>query len=265
MIKPINTAISGIRRAGNTALEYGVKKPLKALSKAGFMDDICEAYQKDKMNIITGIGVGSIVLKDGYGCYLYVKQSLHNDKIPADKRKFVAGIDLANGILNVITQLTLGLCINKWSDKLYDRVFKGGFTPSAAKIKTYTDKVNAFLKKSELTENLICSSKNVKDAINKTNKIARGGFGVIAVLIVTQIIAKRMIVPFLSTPLAGVFKKQLDKREAKKKGLNPEEAQTQNANKPQQNNAAAAQTQSVIPQSDSARETFKGFEQFLKK
>ena len=100
---------------------------------------------------------------------------------------------------------------------------------------------------------------------NKTNKIARGGFGVIAVLIVTQIIAKRMIVPFLSTPLAGVFKKQLDKREAKKKGLNPEETQTQNANKPQQNNAAAAQTQSVIPQSDSARETFKGFEQFLKK
>ncbi len=207
----------------------------------------------------------STTTKDGVNCYYYTTQSYNNKRIPEDKRKFVAGIDLANGILNVITQLTLGLCINKWSDKLYDRVFKGGFTPSAAKIKTYTDKVNAFLKKSELTENLICSSKNVKDAINKTNKIARGGFGVIAVLIVTQIIAKRMIVPFLSTPLAGVFKKQLDKREAKKKGLNPEETQTQNANKPQQNNAAAAQTQSVIPQSDSARETFKGFEQFLKK
>ena len=207
----------------------------------------------------------STTTKDGVNCYYYTTQSYNNKRIPEDKRKFVAGIDLANGILNVITQLTLGLCINKWSDKLYDRVFKGGFTPSAAKIKTYTDKVNAFLKKSELTENLICSSKNVKDAINKTNKIARGGFGVIAVLIVTQIIAKRMIVTFLSTPLAGVFKKQLDKREAKKKGLNPEETQTQNANKPQQNNAAAAQTQSVIPQSDSARETFKGFEQFLKK
>lgn len=207
----------------------------------------------------------STTTKDGVNCYYYTTQSYNNKRIPEDKRKFVAGIDLANGILNVITQLTLGLCINKWSDKLYDRVFKGGFTPSAAKIKTYTDKVNAFLKKSELTENLICSSKNVKDAINKTNKIARGGFGVIAVLIVTQIIAKRMIVPFLSTPLAGVFKKQLDKREAKKKGLNPEETQTQNVNKPQQNNASAAQTQSVIPQSDSARETFKGFEQFLKK
>ena len=145
----------------------------------------------------------STTTKDGVNCYYYTTQSYNNKRIPEDKRKFVAGIDLANGILNVITQLTLGLCINKWSDKLYDRVFKGGFTPSAAKIKTYTDKVNAFLKKSELTENLICSSKNVKDAINKTNKIARGGFGVIAVLIVTQIIAKRMIVPFLSTPLAG--------------------------------------------------------------
>ena len=257
--------ISSIRNLASKYADKTIDFANRVSSKAMDTKVAHTLMPENSTDIAKLLALISTTTKDGVNCYYYTTQSYNNKRIPEDKRKFVAGIDLANGILNVITQLTLGLCINKWSDKLYDRVFKGGFTPSAAKIKTYTDKVNAFLKKSELTENLICSSKNVKDAINKTNKIARGGFGVIAVLIVTQIIAKRMIVPFLSTPLAGVFKKQLDKREAKKKGLNPEETQTQNANKPQQNNAAAAQTQSVIPQSDSARETFKGFEQFLKK
>ncbi len=207
----------------------------------------------------------STTTKDAVNCYYYTTQSYNNKRIPEDKRKFVAGIDLANGILNVLTQLTLGLCINKWSDKLYERIFKGGFVPTVEKIKTYTDKVNTFLKKSELTQNLRCSETNVKDAITKTNKIAKGGFGVIAVLIVTQIIAKRMIVPFLSTPLAGVFKKQLDKREAKKKGLDTENNQVQNINNQHQNNTAALQTQPAAMQTGSVSETFKGFEQFLKK
>ena len=160
-----------------------------------------------------------------------------------------------NGILNVITQLTLGLCINKWSDNLYERIFKGGFVPTQEKIDVYTKMVNDFLKKSELTENLSCSMENIKTAIKKTNKIAKGGFGVIAVLIVTQIIAKRMIVPFLSTPLAGIFKNYLDKREAKQNGT---------AIDGQQLNMNASLLQNMPKsQTDHARETFKGFEQFL--
>ncbi len=197
----------------------------------------------------------STTTKDIVNCYYYTTQSYNNERIPEDKRKFVAGIDLANGILNVITQLTLGLCINKWSDNLYERIFKGGFVPTQEKIDVYTKMVNDFLKKSELTENLSCSMENIKTAIKKTNKIAKGGFGVIAVLIVTQIIAKRMIVPFLSTPLAGIFKNYLDKREAKQNGT---------AIDGQQLNMNASLLQNMPKsQTDHARETFKGFEQFL--
>ena len=46
-------------------------------------------------------------------------------------------------------------------------------------------------------------------------KWAKAGFKVMAVLLVTQVLAKRVIVPFLSTPMAGVFKEQLEKREKK--------------------------------------------------
>ena len=126
------------------------------------------------------------------------------------------------------------------------------------KIEDYTKRVNEFLKQSELTNSIICSEKNIKDAINKTNKIARGGFGVIAVLIVTQIIAKRMIVPFLSTPLAGIFKNYLDKREAKKEGQTSAPPQTEN-------NISALVQNMPMHQSERAKETFKGFEQFFKK
>lgn len=52
-------------------------------------------YEKDNAKFMSAIGVTSIVLKDGLGCYLYVKQSLNNEKIPEDKRKFVAALDLA--------------------------------------------------------------------------------------------------------------------------------------------------------------------------
>ena len=205
----------------------------------------------------------STTTKDIVNCYYYTTQSYNNKKIPEDNRKFVAGIDLANGILNVITQLTLGLCINKWSDKLYEYIFKGGFVPTKEKIDDYTHRVNQFLKKSVLTENIRCSETDIREAIKRTNKVAKGGFGVIAVLIVTQIIAKRMIVPFLSTPLAGVFKNQLDKMEAKKKGKSPENDTAQNTNAVQNINATTPEKS--VQQTDHARETFKGFEQLLPK
>ena len=108
----------------------------------------------------------STTTKDIVNCYYYTTQSYNNKKIPEDNRKFVACIDLANGILNVITQLTLGLCINKWSDKLYERIFKGGFVPTKEKIDDYTHRVNQFLKKSVLTENQI----EIQESSNANNK-----------------------------------------------------------------------------------------------
>ena len=66
----------------NPLIEYGIKKPLIALSKAPGMDYVRKQFRNRNMNFISGIGIASIVAKDGLGCYMYVNQSLHNDKIP---------------------------------------------------------------------------------------------------------------------------------------------------------------------------------------
>ena len=199
----------------------------------------------------------STTTKDIVNCYYYTTQSYHNERIPEDKRKFVAGIDLANGILNVITQLSLGLVVNKMSDKMYDKWFKGGLTATAENIKKYREAADKLLHGSQLTEHIKCSDASIKSAINKVNKVAKAGFGVIAVLVVTQIIAKRMIVPFLATPLAKKKKKYLDKQEAKKATGNDSNTE-QNKTKPE------IKEELPIPQAQEHK-AFKGFEDFLSK
>ncbi len=201
----------------------------------------------------------STTTKDAVNCYYYTNQSYHNKRIPEDKRKFVAGIDLSNGILNVITQLTLGLVVNKMSDKMYDKIMKGGLTPTPENVKKYKELADNLLHKSKLTEHITSNDANIKAAINKVNKIAKGGFGVIAVLIVTQIIAKRMIVPFLSTPLAGYFKKYLDKKEAQK-------GTKTDAQNPADKNTTKTEIKEELPIPQAQEhKAFKGFEAFLSK
>lgn len=200
----------------------------KALYKAG--NKIMEskwgniAMPENPTDIAKALALYSTTTKDAVNCYYYTTQSYNNEKIPEDKRKFVAGIDLANGILNVITQLTLGLFVNKHSGEWFDKIFNGGFRIDSANSESILNKVNNFLG----NNNLKTDEAGMKKALKGVNKGMKGGFGVIAVLIVTQIIAKRMIVPFLSTPLAGYFKKILESQEAKAGIKKPEEAETEN-------------------------------------
>ena len=63
----------------------------------------------------------SNVTKDGVNCAYYVTQSLNNERIPEDQRKFVAGMDLANGILNVVLQSFIGTKIGGWAEKFFDK------------------------------------------------------------------------------------------------------------------------------------------------
>ena len=207
MIKPvgidtaIHTIVKGVRKAGSTALDYGIKKPLKVLSNAKFMDTICDSYQKEKMNVITGIGVGSIVLKDGYGCYLYVKQSLHNDKIPEDKRKFVAALDLTNGGLMILTQLGMFFTISRPAvqKKMFNALFGKTFCRAAKKsnleILSHMDKINGKV-----------PGKKFHTAYNQIEKDMNYVFGHLVGLAASTILAKRVIVPFIATPLADKAK-----------------------------------------------------------
>ena len=78
---------------------------------------------------IDGLGVTSIIAKDGLGCYLYVTQSLNNKDIPDDKRSFVASLDLTNGVLMIALQLLMfftvshKVCQTKMFDKFFGKMF----------------------------------------------------------------------------------------------------------------------------------------------
>ena len=184
----------------------------------------------------------STTTKDAVNCYYYTNQSYHNKRIPEDKRKFVAGIDLSNGILNVITQLTLGLVVNKMSDKMYDKIMKGGLTPTPENVKKYKELADNLLHKSKLTEHITSNDANIKAAINEK-----------------KINEKRMIVPFLSTPLAGYFKKYLDKKEAQK-------GTKTDAQNPADKNTTKTEIKEELPIPQAQEhKAFKGFEAFLSK
>lgn len=164
--------------------------------------------------IAATIALASTTTKDAVNCYYYVTQSLSNKKIPEEKRKFVAGLDLSNGILNVLVQLGLGSVVNKYSAELFETWMGKSFNADAAQRTMKKLQQNG---KNYPLEDIV-------KTMNKNKKWAKGGFQVIAVLLVTQVIAKRIIVPFLATPMAGIFKKQMEKKEANAKGCNGQSA-----------------------------------------
>lgn len=136
--------------------------------------------------LIAGIAMASVISKDAFSCYYYVTQSLKNEKIPEEKRKFVAALDLANGILNVGVQtaatFTLATQFDKFFDKFIAKTFKGD--------------------------------------LEKVKPTAKTGFGLLAGLVLTQIVIKRVVVPLFATPMASAFKKKMEEKEKADKAKN---------------------------------------------
>lgn len=193
-----------INKIGSFINEKLICKPLDAVGKMKVMDRLSRGYQSNNAKIIAGVSVGSIVLKDGLGCVMYVNQSLNNKKIPEEKRKFVAALDLVNGILMVGTQIGMFFLFNKCQDKLFKKCFGKYFNRSA--LKGYM----ARLKGKKEMENLTGVAFH-KDAGKYIETVANA-FKQLTSLIVTSIIAKRVIVPFISTPLADKAKGWMDKK-----------------------------------------------------
>ncbi len=189
----------------NTAVNYGFKKPLKWVSNRKVMTSVSKNFKEGNAKYIAGLGILSIILKDGLGCYLYVKQSLNNKNIPEEKRKFVAALDLTNGGLMILSQLLMFKTISneKFQGKIFERLF-GKFTDEKAG-KKYFD----ILKNNKKIPKL--SLKEFQGEFSKLVKEARGTFGVLTSLVAATIIAKRVIVPFIATPMADKAKKLMDK------------------------------------------------------
>ena len=127
------------------------------------------------------------VAKDVFAYATRFKTTMKNDKIPDEQRPFVAAMDLMSGAVTAIVQLAVGFSLAnpKVQDKLWSKLSKG------------------------------CT---FQDAT-----AARKGFGQIIALIGSTIIAERVIVPLIATPIAEVFEKKVLKHDGTQKTANQKE------------------------------------------
>lgn len=145
------------------------------------------------------IALISTTSKDLVACYYYVTQSLNNKKIPEEKRKFVAGLDLSNGILNLVFSLLIGGPMEKLTSKVFDKKIAPKYF-SADVAKKMFDKIKPDV-----------DFEAFYGRFSRNRSCAKVGLAVIATLVGTQIIGKRIIVPLFATPMASFFKKKMEK------------------------------------------------------
>lgn len=164
-------------------------------------------FAKDPEGYLGKLTVASIIIKDGVGCWKYVTQSLNNDKIPEDKRRFVASLDATNGVLMILAQIGMFVAMRKYSGKIFDKIFQKSFN-------------------SKTQSHLISKARNIQDKIfepvaRKLNltkaygKLKGDGLGVFKFILDTAaatIVGKRIIVPFIATPLASKLEKWMGKK-----------------------------------------------------
>jgi len=163
--------------------------------------------------------VGSIIAKDGIGCAMYVTQSMHNKKIPDEKRKFVAALDLTNGLLMILAQIGMFLAMRKYSGDIFNKIFKKSFNP-IAKSDTITRMRMLAAKKGEPVLRKLGLGKVFDE------KVQKGALDVFKFVLDTAaatIGGKRIIVPLIATPFASKVEKWLDKREKMKNGEIPQQ------------------------------------------
>lgn len=152
--------------------------------------------------------VVSIVAKDGIGCVKYVTQSLHNDKIPEEKRKFVASLDLTNGVLMILAQIGMFFLMRKYSGPLFKKLFRKSFNPEVGKA------IGSEIRMKQKQEGLpIVRKSDFNKAFQESEDKNSSVFKFIVDIAAATIIGKRVIVPFIATPLAAKVKKKMDKYE----------------------------------------------------
>lgn len=153
------------------------------------------------------LALWSTLTKDAVGCVMYTVQSYNNKEIPDDKRTFVTALDLSNGISNVTIPLITGPILNKYSDRLFDGFFGKHFDDAAS------ERMHAKLTKAGRN----FSKESVANVIKKQSRDwGKLGFGVITMLVYSQIFVKRILTPTLSTSLADYVKIYIEKYDERK-------------------------------------------------
>ena len=181
----------------------------------------CNFFKKDPEKAIAYSTIASVVGKDGIGCYMYVKQSLNNEKIPEDKRKFVAALDLTNGVLMIAAQLALFFGIRKLNEPLFNKIFNKTFDKAGQVFKTIATQIR---KQQREAGETVSRKLTLKKEYNKIRKDCLDTFKFVTELAAATIVAKRVIVPFIATPLAQKVENKMGaKIESKNKANNKSE------------------------------------------
>ena len=216
-ISPISSALSKI-------YQKGFVNPMVNLSESNFMQRGYGAYRSNSRRFIDGIGIASIVLKDGVGCYMYVTQSLNNKSIPDDKRKFVAALDLTNGGLMIAAQIIMHLTISSKivQAKMFNKMFGKQFDRNTSKM------VHSILQKTDKYKGV--SQQAVNETVNRYKGEVCDAFGSLTSLIAATTVGKRILVPFIATPLASKAEEIMN-RDKKTSTLHPETQNNYNPDK----------------------------------
>ena len=153
--------------------------------------------------------IGSIAIKDGVGCGMYVYQSLNNDKIPEKRRKFVAALDLTNGVLMIASQIAMFFAMRKVNDKLFAKMFPSF---NRGNIKQNVRIVRANEANAGQTPH---KKREILNGVEALKCTAYEVFKSVTELVAATILAKRIVVPFIATPLAKKVEAKMDAKEQK--------------------------------------------------
>lgn len=224
----------------------GTSKVIASLPKTKPIQKLGNWFNKDFDNALALTTIASICLKDGVGCAMYVYQSKHNEKIPEKRRKFVSALDLTNGILMIASQIGMFFAIRKFNEKIFDFIFRKSFNGNMFK---------------HLKELIRVEQKAAGKVPDSTFKIKRdynnirtdkglSVFKTVTELFAATIVGKRVIVPFIATPLAKVVEKKWDEKNAK-----AENKQNDKSNPTMQGKTEPAEEKISTPSSDPASVT----------
>lgn len=216
----------------SSSIQTGASRILGGFSNMKPMQRLSNYFQKDPVNAIALTTVGSIIVKDGVGCYKYVTQSLNNDKIPEKKRKFVAALDLTNGVLMIAAQIGMFFAMKKLSEPFFNKIYKKTF--NSKNIKQGIERIRMLQDKKGLK---ISRKMNLEKDFSEVKKGALDVFRFVADIAAATILGKRVIVPLIATPLASKVQSMMDKHPSTEKDASaekdvkaetPELVQTQN-------------------------------------
>lgn len=190
----------------------GIKSVNRWFSRLPYVQNtVCKKFQDTRANSawIAGLGVTSIVLKDGFGCYLYVNQSLNNKEIPEDKRKFVAALDLANGGLMILLQILMTYTISKkvFQEKMFNKLFGKMFNRQASK------SMQAIMESKDHLSGCVKGNQEFHKAFSDYKDSAITALGTLTTLIAATTVGKRILTPFIATPLADKTKEWMSRND----------------------------------------------------